>query len=312
MIDSAGHRRQLDLFVDGRDAVLVYEVLKALVGRDPERTDAALRRLREEHPAHADLPALGLLADTLRITPPSPLTPGTLAAVVGHVERAVVPATRRLLGPDAMRFVRPVWETLAGAAAGLPFDDEHPFAHRAWLAQQYGDWTAVRSAVEREQDWATKPLLRQWLGLALHHSGEPARGLALCLSLCWVDPDVFARHAPASPSATIRDGWEAFERASPVDEVLSRDEHPATWFPPWLVLRHRGLVHVFREDEIPETGSAARVLRHLLSLLPLEGHVPTEEVVRKRRTLQQLSPAFFAYYLAVIGRAGTPGRGEYS
>ena len=49
--------RQLDLFVDGRDAALVNEVVAALESRAVERAEAALGRLRDEHPAHPDLHA---------------------------------------------------------------------------------------------------------------------------------------------------------------------------------------------------------------------------------------------------------------
>ena len=46
--DQAADRRQLDLFLDGRDALLVHEIVTGLMSRDVERTEAGLRRLGEE------------------------------------------------------------------------------------------------------------------------------------------------------------------------------------------------------------------------------------------------------------------------
>lgn len=261
-----------------------------------------LAHLRAEHPAHPDLPALTLLVDGLRAPPPSPATHATLTARVETVERAVAPAARRLLGTDATAFLRPLWQTLAAMAASLPFDDAHPHAHRGWLCQQYGDWTAVRAAVEAEPDWPARPLLRYWLGLARHHLGESEAAIRLWLPLCWMDPVLFAWHAPTLPSATVREGWDAFERAAPFGESLDDTTHGAPWFPAWLLLRHRGLVHLFRVDEISDAGTGARAFRALLSLVPLERQGLSDELVGERRALQQISPAFFGYYMEAVDR----------
>ena len=300
--ERAGERLQLDLFVDGRDALLVHEVVTSLVTRDPDRAGAAVARLRDEHPTHPDLPALALLADSLQAQSPSPATHATLTASVEAMERALVPAARRLLGPDAAAFLMPLWQTLAATAASLPFNDRHPRDHRGWICQQYGDWAAVRAAVEAEPDAAAPPLLRYWLGLARHHLGEPEAAIRLWLPLCWRDPVLFARHAPTLPSTTVRDGWDAFERAGSFGESFVDTTHAATWFPAWVLLRHRGLVHLFRADEIPDTGTGARAFRALLSLLPLERQGLSDELVGRRRALQQINPAFFRCYMEAVGR----------
>jgi hypothetical protein len=121
-----------------------------------------------------------------------------------------------------------------------------------------------------------------------------------------MDPVLFALNAPALPSATLREGWDAFERAVPFDESLADTTHAATWFPAWLLLRHPGLVHLFRADEVPDAGTAARAFRALLSLLPLERAGLSDQLVSQRRALQQLSPGFFRSYLEAVRRRG-PG-----
>ncbi len=69
--------RQLDLFLDGRDAFLIHEVVTSLRRRDRDRAAAAPERLRVEHPVHPDLPALALLAAALDSLAPSPATHAT-------------------------------------------------------------------------------------------------------------------------------------------------------------------------------------------------------------------------------------------
>jgi hypothetical protein len=50
--DQTADRRQLDLFVDGRDAILIHEIVTGLIRHDVDRTEAGLRHLGQEHPRH--------------------------------------------------------------------------------------------------------------------------------------------------------------------------------------------------------------------------------------------------------------------
>jgi len=100
----------------------------------------------------------------------------------------------------------------------------------------------------------------------------------------------------------MRQGWETFERAVPVDEFLADASHAASWFPAWLLVRHRGLAHVFRADDIPDAPTdAAGAFGALLALAPLEGRGLSDELVARRRALRQLSPGFFRYYIEIVG-----------
>ena len=211
------------------------------------------------------------------------------------VRQSLAPAAYRLLGEDGTIFLQPSWEVLGAAAADLPFDEAHPRAHRSWLGQQCGDWTAVRAAVEAEPNWEARPALHYRLGLARHHLGEPEVAIRLWLPLCWMDPVLFERHAPTIPSTILREEWNAFEGEVSLDEFADTT-HAAGWFPAWLLLRHQGLVHLFQADEVLAAGIAARVFRHLLLLLRLESQGLSDLLVRERRALQQLSPGFFRYY----------------
>ena len=300
--ERATERRQLDLFLDGRYAFLVHEVVTSLVVHDRGRAETGLERLRDEHPFHPDLPALALLVAALHSPPPSPATHVTITAEIEAVRQSLTPVAYRLLGENGTTLLRRSWEALAAVAVGLPFDKAYPRAHRSWLCQLYGDWAAVRAAVEAEPHWEAKPRLRYRLGLAQHHLGEPEAAIRLWLPLCWMDPVLFERHAPTIPSTILREGWITFEREVALDEWHTDTTDAAGWFPAWLLLRHRGLVHLFQADEVPAAGTAARVFRHLLSLLPLESHGLSELLIRQRRALQQLSQGFFRYYMDVVGQ----------
>ena len=299
--DPAADRRQLDLFVDGCDALLVYEIVTGLMSRDVERTEEGLRRLAQEHPRHPDLVALSVLVAALTAPAPPAAPHAALTERVELTERRLVPAARRFLGADADAFLRPVWQALVSNAADLPFDAAHPRAHRAWLCQQYGEWREVRSSVEDEPGWADTPLLRYWMGLAQHHLGAPEVAIRLWLPLCWMDPLLFETCVPTVPNLTIRAAWVAFEQAFPFEESLADRAPAAAWFPAWLLLRHWGLSRLFCADDILDAGDAARVFRLLLALLPLEQRGLTDELVRQRRALRQLDSSFFRYYMAVLG-----------
>jgi hypothetical protein len=299
-VDLAANRRQLDLFVDGADALLVYEIVAGLISWDVERSGTGLRRLRQEHPQHPDLVALTVLVEALTAPGHPEATPVALTEHIDLTERTLVPTARRFLGADADAFLRPVWQALAATAAGLRFDAANPRAHRAWLCQHVGEWKDVRAAVENEPGWEDTPLLRYWMGLAQHHLGAPEVAIRLWLPLCWRDSPFFETHAPMLPNATIRTAWLAFEQGVPFEAPLADGALMTPWFPAWLLLRHRGLSRLFDADDVPDAGSAPRVFRHLLALLPLEQRGLTDELVQRRRELRPLDERFFRYYMAVL------------
>lgn len=303
--DQAADRRQLDLFIDGGDALLIHEIVTGLVSRDVVRTQAGLRRLGHEHPRHPDLTALTALTEALTALAPAVASHVALTERIEMTERTLVPPARRFLGANADTFLRPVWQALTAVAADLPFDPVHFRAHRAWLCQQSGEWADVLTAVEKEPCWAETPLLRYWMGLAQQHLGAPEGAIRLWVPLCWRDPLLFETHAPTIPNPTIRAAWIAFEQAFPFEESLADRALAVAWFPAWLLLRHRGLSRLFRADDIPDAGDAARAFRHLVTLLPLEQGGLTDELVRQRRALRQLDENFFRYYMAVLDERGS-------
>ena len=230
-----------------------------------------------------------------------------MTATLDQVDRTLVPAARRLLGRDAAPFLKPLWHMLAATALPLSFDETYPRAHASWVCQQFDDWSAVRAAVEAEPEWAKRPLLRYRLGLARHHLGDVEAAIKLWLPLCWIDPSLFARYAPTLPNATLREGWEAFERAGSFAES-AEGIHPATWFPPWLLVRDRRLADLFQPIDVPNAGTSSEVFRALLALVPLERRGLSDALIAHRRALQRLSPELFSHYMEILGGRRPSGR----
>ena len=261
-------RMQLDLFLDGRDIVLVNRLVVSLLEGEPDFAQEALTQLRAENPGHPDLPLFVRLCEALQVGPPSPGGPAGLRALIGSLED-LIPAADRLLARGARTFLLPWWQRLAQAGAALP------------SAQ-------------------AEPSVRGWLASACYHLGDTREAFRLWLALCWLDPDSFARCAPRLPDAILREAWAAFQARADHDETEHQGAAPVLWFPAWLALRERWVAHLFHPDEIPDNDAALRALRLLHTLLPLESQGYSAELVLQRRMLREISPAFFRDYWRVV------------
>ena len=262
-------RTQLDLFLDGREALLVDQIVGRIVDQDPGGALDALAGLRAENPEHPDLRRFDRLCRALKAGPPPLVSPGQLAALIDRLA-VLVPTAERLLGSGAPDFLGPWWRALAQAGAESPVTD-------------------------------LEALPRYWIGLARHHSGDEREAVRLWLTLCWLAPESFVRWAPTLPSVAVSEAWATFYAEPRSDESLEGSAWSVDWFPAWLVLRHRWVAHLFHGDEVPDNETPLRVLRLLPTLLVLESQGYGAELVHHRRLLREMSPTFFrAYWLAVV------------
>ena len=220
---------QLDLFLDGREALLVNDLVARLLESSPEGAAGALDRLREESPDHPDLGAFDRLVRPLRAGPPAPPGAGQLRPMVERLA-TLAPAAGRLLGRAAAAFLLPWWRALARTEV-VPAPAE------------------------------PAPLLRHWIGCAHSHLGNEREAFRLWLPLCWLDPESFARRAPTLPSRIAREAWATFDSEADREETADARVQHVPWFPAWLALRHRWVAHLFRADEVPETEAPLRALR---------------------------------------------------
>ena len=170
---------QLDLFLDGRETILVNDLVAALLAGRLEGARDALNRLRKENPAHPDLAAFDRLVRSVCEKPPAPPSTGEPGPIIERLT-LLVPAANRLLGLGAAAFLLPWWQALART-------------------------DAVLDPAE------AAPLLRYWMGSARWHDGDEREAVRLWLALCWLEPESFARQAPTLPSRIVREAWAAFD-----------------------------------------------------------------------------------------------------
>jgi hypothetical protein len=263
---------QLDLFLDGREALLINELVADLLEGRAASARKGLDRLRDENPHHPDLPALDRLVCSMGEVPASPSgDPDRMIETLA----ALVPAANRLLGTGAQAFLLPWWKALAQTKT-------------------------VSAPTE------AAPARRCWMGAALWHVGDEREAVRLWLPLCWLEPESFERHARALPSGIVREAWLAFD----IEPVSSGGSDPPThsvpWFPAWLALRYRWVAHVFRPGEVPDTDPPLRALRLLPGLLVLESQGYSDELVRQRRALRDISPRFFRMYRQLVVEPRVP------
>ena len=265
---------QLDLFLDGREAILVNDLVARLLEGRLEGARDVLDRLREENPSHPDLAAFDRLVRSLCEGPPAPPSTGQPGPMIESLT-AIVPAANRLLGPGSPAFLLPWWQALARTEAVLDPAE-------------------------------AAPLLRYWMGSARWHVGDEREAVRLWVALCWLEPETFARQAPTLPSRMMREAWAAFDREPDPDDGGDGRVREVAWFPAWLALRHRWVAHVFRPDDVPDTDAPLRALRLLSGLLVLESQGYGDELVRQRRALRDISPSFFRTYRRLVVEARAP------
>jgi hypothetical protein len=144
------------------------------------------------------------------------------------------------------------------------------------------------------------PLFRYWMGSARWHCGDERAAVRLWLALCWLEPASFALQAPTLPSALVREAWAAFDSEPNPDDGGDARAWEVRWFPAWLALRHRWVAHAFRPDDVPDTSAPLRALRLLPGLFLLERHGFSDELVRRRKALRDISPSFFRAYRRLV------------
>jgi hypothetical protein len=105
---------QLDLFLDGRETILVNDLVAALLAGRLEGARDALNRLRKENPAHPDLAAFDRLVRSLCEKPLAPPSTGEPGPIIERLT-LLVPAANRLLGLGAAPFLLPCLSDVSSA-----------------------------------------------------------------------------------------------------------------------------------------------------------------------------------------------------
>jgi hypothetical protein len=281
---------QLDLFLDGGEAVLIQELRAALAARQAARAGSLLDDFSARFSDHRLRPDAERLCDAL-----AHLEGGGVASSVEEefhrLREHLAPAAERLLGARCRDFMTPFWRQLAARLEGLPFDPVSPERHASWVYAQCLDWCGVRTSVLAGGDPPRQPVLLSRLAQAERRLGERVAAIERLALLCWC----FSQQAESLldaagfPDAGVHAAWESYR-----DLDL---EPPAdgAWFPAWLLLREPGLAKAWQTPPPDEAGPAGRGFDALKRLVATR-RVDRQEIAL-RRELQQSHPGFLGLFL---------------
>jgi hypothetical protein len=284
---------QLDLFLDTRDVMLRNDVIAALRERDAVAGNEALAVLRKECPGD---PAIASLATLLNgCAPVRPLRNHDAAAdAVCALQETIVPAAQDAFGAsEAGGWLAFAWQSMARAAAGLPYDPARPHAHPAFMFLQAGDWPAARRETAAIPAWRRIPIPLGWMAEARFGESGLDGAWPLLVELAWIDPVRFgalARRLEAPPLRRLLNDFElGFE---------SGGEEDLAWLPAWALVVEPGLARILRETQICNDTASERAARLVMDLLILERQGRHGDLVDRRKRLRDLNPALFAHYMS--------------
>ena len=260
--------QQLDLFLDGRDGILVNDIVAALLEGRLAEARGGLDRLGEESSAHPDLAAFDRLLCAACEGPPTPPRTGETGPMIETLTLLVSAATR-LLGPGAPSFLLPWWRALARTEAVL-------------------DPTEAA------------PRLRSWIGSARWHSGDGGRQFAYGCPCAGSNriPSRLRRRRCRAPSCA-RPGPHSTGSPSPTTAAMRKSgrSHGSR---PGSRSSTGGWHTCFAPVTFPTPTRPLRALRLLPDLLVLESRGLGDDLVRHRRALRDISPRFFRTYRRLV------------
>jgi hypothetical protein len=286
---------QLDLFLDSRAVMFANDATGALAARDPERAKVAMHRLRVEAADHPGIAALETLTTGLATWCSPGADASAILRAVDWLDRDLAPAANQVLGDAAAQFIAGFFRDLAEAARGLAYDPARPRAHRAWLCLRGGEWEEARAAADSIPQPRANPDAIHWRCVARYRRDGLDAARVELFALAWRAPWRFASLRGDLDDEMLDRDWQRFEAASDWESV---DEAKlAAWFPAWCVLEHPALGAALKDAELPDL-APAQAVRVLLDLLELERRGDQQRLVAKRARLRELSPDFFALYMA--------------
>ena len=271
---------QLDLFLDNGPSELERELINALSQHRFEAARTALDSLMTIYPQRDDLQAFATLIREGYALFDFSLEPRTYLT---RLECQLIPQSR-VLGPLAPVFLKPLWQRLAQRLHGQPFETTQPHLHSSYAALQAGDWSAVRSAIEREPGWQTRPPLVAWRMEAALQLAEHSVALGTLCRLCWVFPEEL--EATFEPMLT---------RWFDIDYREFRDlevELSLVDFPAWYALRHQRTLPIPPDLTGHGAAETAMAVNGVLTEFP---GTPDADA---RRRLRQSHPTLFRLFMA--------------
>ena len=233
--------RQLDIFADSHDRVLINRLAEALCDGAPAPVEQALAELVQGFPADRHLASASVLLQALaeeQAQGPAPLPHHGAAAqarelLAGRVSTAAL----EVLGSDAAKlWLAQRWQALARRAQTLPFDGESAALHGTHAVEL---WLHGRAWVEAEQaaiaieSWRRKPAPLAWVAQARWQLMGPDATWPLLAELAWLAPQRLVTLLPLLPDPTLHKLTRGFEGVGLDDPDGKTDWR---WWPAWLLV----------------------------------------------------------------------------
>jgi hypothetical protein len=285
---------QLDLFTHSRDVMLQNDVIAALRERDVVKAQQALVVLTAEFPTHEIVGPMTMLLNTLT-TPVERFTDHQAVTARLHaMDTLVVHAASRVFGnTEAGGWLAPLWQSLADAATGLPFNAKAPHTHAAYMQLQGGDWAAAEAAIAGIPSWRRIPAPLAWMAEARFVRGGLEHAWCLLMELAWIDADTFGVLVGRLRAPSLHKLLHDF------DVTFDEDGQPdRAWFPAWLLITAPAMALVMRETQTSTKNTPERVARLVMELLALEKQGRHNDLVAQRRKLRDLHAGLYATYMA--------------
>ena len=282
---------QLDIFEHSRDVMLNNAVVEAWLRHDLPAVQQGIALLREEFPAHVDLPQHDRLRQQLHRFALG-LQPGKLSLRQTQLREQILPLAESLLGwHHRDRWTRPLWRALAEVALPLPYDPRRPECHATafWLAAN--EIAEARRAVSSIPSWRRIPQPLVWMTRIELLASSPEVWWPLLAESAWLAPEAFAsqlRNVSGTVDALIARFSREFENSS--------EFHDLNWFPAWLLIHQPKIRQLLRPAE-PNPSDPARAFSLLLNLLHLERTGQQAGLIAQRAKLRALAPDIFADYM---------------
>lgn len=281
---------QLDMFTDGRETMLLNDVVFALKKSDFRGADAAKAYLEQAYPENAFLCDIEVV-QSIQDIPRSIGDQAEMKDVFEWVDRQLTPAAQRLFSQSGEAWLADnAWSCLALAAEAMPYSprNEAPHSAQAWM--RAGRWEKAVAAIEAIPSWRTSPLPLGWMVISKFRLRAP-EAWGLLMELAWIAPGEFKEVAKSINQPALTQILRDF------DATFGDDEVPYCWLPALVVVSENPLVPLVR-NAMPATDSdATRAFRCLLDLLVLEKQGRQTEIGAKRSFLRSLSGALYLRYM---------------
>ncbi len=286
---------QLDIFEHSRDLMLRNDVIHALERHDAEAAHEAYDRLAQECPQDESLTAMHELLDGLASMGGGPFSDHLALRQAREAVEALQPPAERVLGSHSVAaWCSPLWKDLAHRACALPFRADSAEDHSAPLWLIAGDWGGAAGAAGGIESWRRIPAPLAWMTQARLGMLGLRATWPLIAELAWLSPDrldaLLRQCQDPLLTALARRFNEQFDGEG--------DQGDVAWFPAWILTDRPELAEHLSAAQPSRHTAPERAMRTMVELLGLEKQGRQRDIVERRKTLRDLSPALYAAYMA--------------